>query len=129
MGSRFSPEARRLRDFAARNRLPHRWIDLEKDPQAEAVLRELGVGPEDTPVVIWGARQLLRNPSNAELARAIGLAAPTAEETICDLVVVGAGPAGLGQPCMERRRVWQRSWSTPSPRAGRPRLLHGSRTI
>ncbi len=95
MGSRFSPEARRLRDFAARNRLPHRWIDLEKDPQAEAVLRELGVGPEDTPVVMWG-RQLLRNPSNAELARAIGLAAPTAEETICDLVVVGAGPAGLG---------------------------------
>jgi thioredoxin reductase (NADPH) len=95
MGSRFSPEARRLRDFAARNRLPHRWMDLEKDPQAEAVLRELGVGPEDTPVVIWGARQLLRNPSNAELARAIGLAAPTAEETICDLVVAGAGPAGL----------------------------------
>ncbi len=95
MGSRFSPEARRLRDFAARNRLPHRWMDLEKDPQAEAVLRELGVGPEDTPVVMWG-RQLLRNPSNAELARAIGLAAPTAEETICDLVVVGAGPAGLG---------------------------------
>jgi thioredoxin reductase (NADPH) len=96
MGSRFSPEARRLRDFAARNRLPHRWIDLEKDPQAEAVLRELGVGPEETPVVIWGARQLLRNPSNAELAQAIGLTAPTAEETICDLVVAGAGPAGLG---------------------------------
>jgi thioredoxin reductase (NADPH) len=95
MGSRFSPEARRLRDFAARNRLPHRWIDLEKDPQAEAVLRELGVGPEETPVVIWG-KQLLRNPSNAELARAIGLAAPAAEETICDLVVAGAGPAGLG---------------------------------
>jgi len=95
MGSRYAPEARRLRDFAARNRLPHRWIDLEKDPQAEAVLRELGVGPEDTPVVMWG-KQLLRNPSNAELARAIGLAAPTAEETICDLVVVGAGPAGLG---------------------------------
>ena len=95
MGSRFSPEARRLRDFAARNRLPHRWIDLEKDPQAEALLRELGVGPEDTPVVMWG-KQLLRNPSNAELARAIGLAAPTAEATIYDLVVAGAGPAGLG---------------------------------
>jgi thioredoxin reductase (NADPH) len=96
VGSRYSREARRLRDFAARNHLPHRWIDLENDPQAEAVLRELGVGPEDTPVVMWGARQLLRNPSNAELARAIGLAAPTGEETICDLVVVGAGPAGLG---------------------------------
>ena len=95
VGSRFSPEARRLRDFAARNRLPHRWIDLEKDPQAEAALRELGLRPEETPVVILGTNRLLRNPSNAELARAIGLSAPTVEETVCDLAVVGAGPAGL----------------------------------
>jgi thioredoxin reductase (NADPH) len=95
VGSRFSPEARRLRDFAARNRVPHRWIDLEKDPQAEAALRELGLRPEETPVVILGTNRLLRNPSNAELARAIGLSAPTVEEAVWDLAVVGAGPAGL----------------------------------
>ena len=42
IGSRFSPDTRRLREFAARNRLPHRWIDLENDPEAEALLRQLG---------------------------------------------------------------------------------------
>lgn len=94
VGSRFSPDTRRLREFAARNRLPHRFIDLEKDGAAEALLCQLGIRPEETPVVIWRAQSVLRNPTNAELATAIGLrsAAPPA---INDLVVVGAGPAGL----------------------------------
>ncbi|MEY2476880.1 MAG: thioredoxin reductase [Actinomycetota bacterium] len=95
VGSRFSPDTRRLREFAARNRLPHRWIDLEEDTGAEALLRSLGVAPEETPVVILGGTQLLRNPDNAELARAIGLAPPTVPETVLDLLIVGAGPAGL----------------------------------
>jgi thioredoxin reductase (NADPH) len=94
IGSRYSPECRRLRDFAARNRLPHRWIDLEKDPDAEALLRELQVPADATPVVIWGD-QVLRNPSNSELARVLGFHLPTADEQVCDLVIVGAGPAGL----------------------------------
>jgi thioredoxin reductase (NADPH) len=95
VGSRYSPDSRRLRDFAARNRLPCRWLDLEQDPGAEALLRELGVAPEDTPIVILYGRRLLRNPSNAELAAAIGLPAPTQPGTACDLLVIGAGPAGL----------------------------------
>jgi thioredoxin reductase (NADPH) len=95
VGSRYSPATRRLREFAARNRLPHRWIDLEKDKEAEALLRQLGVAPEETPVVIWRGEQVLRNPSNAELARAIGLPAPRPGGAVCDLVIVGAGPAGL----------------------------------
>jgi thioredoxin reductase (NADPH) len=94
VGSRYSPDTRRLREFAARNRLPHRWIDLEEDREAEALLRELGISPQETPVVIW-SEHVLRNPSNAELARAIGLPAPGPAETACDLVIVGAGPAGL----------------------------------
>ena len=44
VGSRYSPDTRRLRDFAIRNRLPHHWIDLESDPGAEALLRRLGRG-------------------------------------------------------------------------------------
>jgi thioredoxin reductase (NADPH) len=94
IGSRFSPDARRLREFAARNRLPHRWIDLEEDQATEALLRELGVAPEETPVVIWN-RQVLRNPSNEELGREIGLPVPREPRAACDLLVVGAGPAGL----------------------------------
>jgi thioredoxin reductase (NADPH) len=95
VGSRYSADARRIREFAARNRLPHRWIDLEEDADAEELLRELGVAPEETPVVILRGERVLRNPSNAELARAIGMPVPGPRETICDLVVVGAGPAGL----------------------------------
>jgi len=95
IGSRYAPDTRRIREFAARNRLPHHWIDLEKDADAEALLRELGVSPEETPVVIWRGREVLRNPSNVELAKLFGLPLPRAKDEVCDLIVVGAGPAGL----------------------------------
>jgi thioredoxin reductase (NADPH) len=94
IGSRFSPDSRRLREFVARNRLPHRWIDLEHDEAAEALLREMGVGPQETPVVIWHG-EVLRNPSNDELARIVGLKRHAPERATCDLLVVGAGPSGL----------------------------------
>jgi thioredoxin reductase (NADPH) len=96
LGSRFSPDARRLRDFLARNRLPHRWVDLEEDVHAEEMLRQLGVAPDETPVVIWRGEQVLRNPSNAELAELLGLRHGSVERSVCDLLIVGAGPAGLG---------------------------------
>jgi thioredoxin reductase (NADPH) len=94
VGSRYSPDTRRLREFAARNRLPQRWIDPEEDRGAEALLRQVGVAPEETPVVIWHDR-VLRNPSNEELARVVGLPMLRRPETLAGLVVVGAGPAGL----------------------------------
>ncbi|MFC4070482.1 FAD-dependent oxidoreductase [Actinoplanes subglobosus] len=94
VGSRFSPDTRRLRELAARNRVPHTWIDLEEDPGAEELLRRLSISAKDTPVVIWRDR-VLRNPSNEELARVAGLRRSGQDETVCDLVVVGAGPAGL----------------------------------
>lgn len=95
IGSRFSPDARRLREFAARNRLSHKWIDLEHDTQAEAVVRQLGLSPDETPVVIWRGEHVLRNPSSADLARLVNLRQAGAELSVCDLVVVGAGPGGL----------------------------------
>ncbi len=95
IGSRFSPDSRRLREFLARNRMPHQWIDLERDEEAEALLGGLGVEPEETPVVVASDGGILRNPSNAELGRAIGLGSPGASPPLCDVVVVGAGPAGL----------------------------------
>ena len=93
VGSRYSPDTRRVRDFAARNRIPVRWLDLETDPAAEAMLAQFGVTPDDTPIVIVYGR-LLRNPGNAELAAAIGLPAPSAQQAGCDMLVVGAGPGG-----------------------------------
>ncbi|MFJ2647908.1 FAD-dependent oxidoreductase [Streptomyces sp. NPDC087420] len=95
IGSAFSSDTRRLLEFAARNRLPHRWADLEKDTEAEALLTRLGIAPEETPIVVWHDYRVLRNPSNVELAQVIGLRAETAAKAVCDLVVVGAGPGGL----------------------------------
>ncbi|MFI7528629.1 FAD-dependent oxidoreductase [Nocardia salmonicida] len=95
IGSRYSPDTRRLREFAVRNRLPHDWIDLERDNRAEQLLRALGVTVEDTPVVIWRGERVLRNPTNAELGRLVGLPVPETLREVCDLIVVGSGPAGL----------------------------------
>ncbi|HEY0402694.1 MAG TPA: cyclic nucleotide-binding domain-containing protein, partial [Blastococcus sp.] len=58
IGSRYSTTTRKLREFAARNRLPHRFVDVETDPAAERLLRGLGLGPDDTPVVLFRNRLL-----------------------------------------------------------------------
>jgi thioredoxin reductase (NADPH) len=94
VGSCYSRDTRRLLEFLARNRFPYRWIDVEEDATAEALLRRLGVGTEETPVVVWHG-DVLRNPSNAELARVLHLTDPHPQREVADLVVVGAGPAGL----------------------------------
>ena len=95
IGSRHSSDAARLREFAARNRVAHVWIDLD-DPKAEALLERFGVKPSDTPVILWQGVDVLKNPTNFELARIIGLKVDAPREQTYDLVVVGAGPAGLG---------------------------------
>ncbi len=95
IGSRFSPDSRRLRELLARNRMPYQWIDLDDDEDAEALLSALAIDPDETPVAITGGGEVLRNPSNADLGRAIGLGSAGSPPPLCDVVVVGAGPAGL----------------------------------
>ncbi|MQA30749.1 MAG: cyclic nucleotide-binding domain-containing protein [Luteitalea sp.] len=95
IGSRFSPDAHRLRDFANRNAIPFTWLDLETDAQAEALLRHFGIPASATPVVIGRQGQLLTNPTVAELGHCVGLDADLNPDDVYDLVVVGAGPAGL----------------------------------
>ena len=95
VGSHQSKEALRLREFAARNRLPHAWIDLEEEEGSEALLDRFGVRPEETPIAIWQGEKVLKSPTNAELARTIGLDVDTSRREIYDLIIVGAGPAGL----------------------------------
>lgn len=94
LGSRYSQDTFRIRDFLARNQVPFTWLDLESVPQVKQLLQRFEVCEADTPVVAWGNKLLLRNPSNRQLAEAIGLRRPL-EQTVYDLVIVGAGPAGL----------------------------------
>ena len=94
VGSRYSQDTRRLREFLARNRMPYHWMDLEDDEEADKLLRTLGVEPGETPVVI-GGDHVLRNPTGAELGAMLGLGSRGAPPAMCDLVIVGGGPAGL----------------------------------
>ena len=94
IGSRYSPEAMSLRVFAEHSRLPHTWVDVEQDQEAGAMLAEIGLGPNDTPVVIT-PNEVLRRPSPAEFADRLGLTYRPTPGYIFDLVVVGSGPAGL----------------------------------
>jgi thioredoxin reductase (NADPH) len=95
VGSRFSPAAHKLRDFASRNMIPITWIDLETDDQADALLRHFGISPSETPVVIGRGGALKKNPSIQEFAACAGLTATLVDDHVYDLVIVGAGPAGL----------------------------------
>jgi thioredoxin reductase (NADPH) len=95
IGSCLSGDTWKLREFAIRNQLPHRFVDLEKDAQAENLLRQFGVRPDETPVVLLNQNRLLRNPTIAELASAMGLSRWQSRDLTCDLLIVGAGPAGL----------------------------------
>ncbi len=97
IGSRFDPDTRRLLEILARNRLVSTWLDLEASPNAEAILRGLGVPVTEVPVVIVPGGPLLRNPAGRTLLDALGISGadhpfPAAS---CDLLVVGGGPAGL----------------------------------
>src|SRR6266849_6974384 len=94
IGSRYSPDTFRVRDFLAKNRVLFTWVDLETDPQVDRLLKQFGVTEADTPVVACGHRVMLRNPSNRQLAETIGIRQPL-DQTVYDLAVVGAGPAGL----------------------------------
>jgi thioredoxin reductase (NADPH) len=73
VGSGASPDAQRLREFLAARDVLHSWFDLDADEYASTLLQRLGVGPDDTPVAITRDHRVLRNPSEAELAAALGL--------------------------------------------------------
>src|SRR5262249_31425417 len=97
LGSRFSPATHRLREFAERSRLPHEWIDLESDESADALLTHFGIATSETPVVICHGNRVLKNPTVSDVARCLGLDARSRAERdrTYDVIVVGAGPAGL----------------------------------
>jgi thioredoxin reductase (NADPH) len=94
VGSRFSPELLRIREFLARNRIPHEWLDPERDSTVERLLREFAVTPGELPVVI-ASGSVLRHLTPGVLAQYLGLTIDSLPERCFDLLVVGAGPAGL----------------------------------
>src|ERR1700738_1489263 len=85
----------RLQSFLQRNGHPHQRLNPETDPEAKALIERFHVDPGQLPIVLCPGGQLLRNPGDNELARCIGLVGPIDPNRLYDVVVVGAGPAGL----------------------------------
>src|SRR5215470_1916095 len=97
IGSRFDPDTRRLLQVLARNRLVWNWLDLEASPEAEQILQGLDVPVADLPIIIVPGEPVLRNPSSRALLDALAISSDAGSypADVFDLLVVGAGPAGL----------------------------------
>ncbi len=94
IGDRWSPEAHTLRDFLARSLVPYQWLDIEQDDDATAVMTRAGLTPEDLPAVVFEDDTSASRPDPATVAERAGLQTRAASD-FYDLVIVGAGPAGL----------------------------------
>jgi thioredoxin reductase (NADPH) len=94
VGHRFSRDTHELRDFLARNRVPARWMDVERDGEARELLQVVGVEDDRLPVALLEDGSVLERPTVLELAERLGVAVQPAEDHY-DLVIVGGGPAGL----------------------------------
>jgi thioredoxin reductase (NADPH) len=94
LGHRWSPQSNEIRDFLGRNFVPHQWLNVETDEAAKQLLATTGAALSSLPIVVFPDGSLLSNPSTADIARKLGLKTK-AEFPFYDLVVVGAGPAGL----------------------------------
>ncbi len=95
IGSGYSADTLRLKEFLSRNGHPYTYLDVERDSDVQELFEHFGIGLQDIPVLICHDRPVLRRPSNAEVAKCLGFNAEIDETRVYDLLVVGAGPSGL----------------------------------
>ncbi|HEV3353225.1 MAG TPA: FAD-dependent oxidoreductase [Acidimicrobiales bacterium] len=95
VGHRWSAPSHAVRDFLTRNQLPFRWLELDRDAEAATLLDANGSDRDHLPLVVTDDGQVLQAPSTTELAAALGLSS-TPSLPFYDLIIIGAGPAGLG---------------------------------
>ena len=95
VGSSHSAGTLRIREFLTRNGQPYTSVDVERDPDVQEVLDRFRVTVDEVPIVICHGQRMLRNPSNQQLADFLGFNDAIDRTRICDLAIVGAGPAGL----------------------------------
>src|SRR5262249_9023348 len=95
MGSRHSAKTLELREFLTRNGHPYTYVDLDTDKTSQELLDRFHVQASEIPVVICHGRNVLRNPTYQKLADCLGFNANIDRTHVRDVIILGAGPAGL----------------------------------
>jgi thioredoxin reductase (NADPH) len=95
IGPEFSPDVVRLQGFLARNAYPHQLLDPATDSEAAKLVQQYAPDPANLPLAVCPKGTILKNPNEAELARALGMVPVDERDQTCDVAIVGAGPAGL----------------------------------
>src|SRR3954469_24847049 len=95
IGAASSPDVARLRGFLSRNGIPHQLLDPASDSDAQAFIARYAPEPEQLPLAICPDGEVLRNPTESELARCVGMLEANVDQMVYDVVIAGAGPAGL----------------------------------
>ncbi|MEL6676147.1 MAG: FAD-dependent oxidoreductase, partial [Bacteroidota bacterium] len=95
IGFQYSPKSHDIKDFLGGNLIPYQWLDIEMNPQGKELLDLDGIPNKNLPVVIMEDGQYLQDPSIQELAKQVGLTPEAQTEELYDVVIIGAGPAGL----------------------------------
>ncbi|HXH23293.1 MAG TPA: FAD-dependent oxidoreductase [Dehalococcoidia bacterium] len=93
-GAPWCPDCRRSKQFLSEQRVPYEWVDIDKDPDAAAFVRQTNNGKQIIPTIVFADGSYLAEPSNDDLARKLGLTLQ-AERSFYDLIIIGGGPAGL----------------------------------
>ena len=94
IGDQWSPRSHAIKEFLASNLIPYRWLDVTRDPDARVLLDAAGVGADELPALFFEDGSVLRNPEPRQVAERLGRSLSAAFD-VYDLVIVGAGPAGL----------------------------------
>jgi thioredoxin reductase (NADPH) len=94
LGTRWSLRDHQIRTFLSRNHIPYRWLDAASNPEADKLLKEKDLSPDKLPAVLFADGTLLASATPDELAQRVGLRTQASQE-FYDMIVVGAGPAGL----------------------------------
>ena len=95
IGSEGDADVLRLTNFLRRNGQPHQRLDPETDSCGRTLVQRFSVATEELPIVLCPGGQILRNPSEGQLARCVGMVGPIDEDRLFDVVIIGSGPAGL----------------------------------
>lgn len=95
IGEEGDADVLRLTNFLRRNGHPHQRLDPQSDSCGQTLVQRFSIAPEELPIVLCPGGQVLRNPSEGQLARCVGLVGRLDEDKLFDVVIVGSGPAGL----------------------------------